>query len=188
MTTTVASILATASQLANDTDNVTWTQPELVGYFNEGQLALVKIKPDAYAKTATVALIAGAKQTNPADCIEIIELRRNTNGAAITPCDRSALDLFNPNWMTTQTETTVIHYMDDPQPDTFYVYPALSGAGSVQMTYRAVPPTVAYGDNMGVRDVYKDNMVNYLLYRMYSKDFEGGDAQRAAAYLGLFKG
>lgn len=188
MTVSVASLIARAAYLAHDVDNVKWPQTEMVDYFNEGQLLLVEGHPDACTKTATLALVAGAKQSNPADCIEIIDMRQNAGGAAITPCDRSALDRFNPNWMTTQVGTTVIHYMDDPQPDTFYVYPALIGTGSVVLTYVATPAIVVYGGNMAVRDIYADRLVNYLLYRMYSKDFEGGDAQRAAAYLALFKG
>lgn len=166
-----------------------WTQAMHLTNVNEGMLALVKIKPDANTKTATVALVAGAKQTMPADCIGIVELRQNQNGAAILPCDRVALDAFSPLWMTTPTAGAVKHYMADPHPGTFYVYPAQPASpSSVVMTYVAIPATVAYGDNIGVRDIYADALVNYLLYRAYAMEDEAGAAEKAVAYLQLFKG
>ena len=188
MTTSVASVLTKFGILSNDVDSVTWPTDERIVWLNEGQLALVKIKPDAKTKTASVQLVAGAKQTNPSDCIEIIELRQNNAGGAILPCDRKALDAFSPNWMKTPVASTVKHYMDDPQPETFYVYPAQNATPAlVVMTYVATPSQVGAGNNIDVRDVYADRLVNYMIYRAYSKDSEEGAAQRAAAAYALFK-
>lgn len=188
MSVTVASVLNKFSILANDVDSVAFPQDERLSWLNEGQLALVKIKPDARTKTVSVQLVAGARQTNPSDCIEIVELRQNDSGAAILPCDRKALDAFSTNWMKTPLASTVKHYMDDPQPDTFYVYPAQNATpATVVMTYVAVPSQVGIGNNIDVRDVYSDRLVNYMIYRAYSKDSEEGNAQRAAAAYALFK-
>lgn len=189
MTYPVNMIVSRATVLLNDLGMVQWSQGELVDWLNEGQLALVKIHPDANTKTATLQLVAGAKQTNPADCIEIIDMRRNNAGGSITPCDRRALDTFSPNWMSSPTSSTVKHYMDDPQPDTFYVFPAQNTTpGTVLLTYSAIPATAVVGGNITIRDVYADNLVNYLMYRAFSKDAEGGNAERAIAYFNLFKG
>ena len=188
MTVPVSSVLARFGILSNDVDSVTWPEAERLEWLNEGQLALVKIKPDAKTKTVTATLVVGAKQTNPADCIEIIELRQNDGGASILPCDRKALDSFSPNWMRTPVASTVKHYMDDPQPDTFYVYPAQNSTpATVVMTYIAVPSQVGASNNIDVRDIYSDRLVNYMLYRAYSKDSEPGAADRAAAAYALFK-
>ena len=189
MTTTVASVISRAATLLQDTAMTRWTQAMHLAHLNEGSIELVKIKPDAKTKTVTVALIAGAKQANPADCIGIVELRQNAGGAAILPCERKALDAFSPNWMTTPTSTTVKHYMDDPQPDTFYVYPAQPATpSSVVMTYVAMPATVAYGGNIEVRDIYAEQLVNYLMYKAYAMEDEAGSAEKAVAYYQMFKG
>lgn len=189
MTTTVASVITRAATLLQDTAMTRWTQDMHLTNLNEGSIELVKIKPDAKIKTVTVALVAGAKQTNPADCIEIIELRQNAGGAVILPCDRKALDSFAANWMTTPISATVRHYMDDPQPDTFYVYPAQPAApGSVVMTYAAMPNAVVYGGNIDVRDIYAEKLISYLMYRAYALEDEAGAAEKAVAYLQLFKG
>lgn len=189
MTTTVTSVISRAATILQDVAMSRWTQAMHLTNLNEGMLALVNIKPDANTKTATVALVAGAKQTMPADCIGIVELRQNQNGASILPCDRGALDAFSHLWMTTPTANTVKHYMDDPQPSTFYVYPAQSASpASVVMTYVAIPATVAYGDNIGVRDIYADSLVSYLLYKAYAIEDEAGAAEKSLAYLQMFKG
>lgn len=189
MTVPVNTVTSRAAKVLNDDGMVSWTQAELVDWLNEGQLATVKLHPDANTKTINHALVAGAKQTNPADCIEIVDMPRNVSGGVITPCDRAALDRFLPDWRTAPTASTVTHWMDDVQPDTFYVYPAQSVTpATVVLTYSAVPTTVAAGGNISIRDIYQDKLVNYILYRAYSKDAEVGNAERAVAYFNLFKG
>ena len=144
----VSTVLTNVTTLLNDVGMVHWTQAELLAYGSEGQVELVKLKPDAATKTTTLQLVAGAKQTNPTGCIEIIDMRQNNNGKAITPCDRAALDRFAPNWMTTPTASYVTHYMDDPQPDTFYVYPAQNATpATVVMTPEQFAAANTNGDD-----------------------------------------
>ncbi len=189
MTTTVASIVAKAATLLNDTALDRWSQDFHVDSLNEGSLALVKFKPDAKIKTANATLVAGAKQTTPSDCISVIELRRVDGGNAITKCDRASLDRFDPSWMVTPQSYDVVHWMEDPQPNTFYVYPAQGvSPATVSLTYGALPTTVAYGGNLDVRDIYADNIVYYMLYRAYVLDTEAGAAEKAAAFYKLFTG
>lgn len=187
MATLASLIIARASTIANDAAKVTWPQSEWLDWLNEGQLALVMLKSDAYTKTTTHQLAPGAKQTAPAGCINIVDVRQNNSGQAITACDRSSLDRFQPNWMNAPISNTVKHWMDDQQPDTFYVYPAQgTSPASVVITHSSEPPVVAYTDPITVREIYAPNLVNYLLYRAYSKDSEGGHEARAAAAYKLF--
>lgn len=185
----VSTVLTNVKTLLNDAGLVHWTQDELLAWGSEGQVELVKLKPDAATKTTTLQLVAGAKQSNPTGCIEIIDMRQNENGAAITPCDRAALDRFAPNWMTTPTASTVTHYMDDPNPDTFYVYPAQNATpASVVVTYTFVPTAITAGGTLSVRDIYQADIENYILFRAFSKDSEPASAERAVAYGKAFYG
>lgn len=190
MTVQVNLLVSRTGAVLNDNSNVRWTAAEIVDWFNEGAVQIVQKFPDACTKTVSLTLVAGAKQANPADCIEIIDVRQNNNGAAITPCDRVALDRFSPGWMKSPTASTVTHWMDDPQPDTFYVYPAQGAApATIVMTHSATPPVMASGGNITIRDIYAEKLVNYALYRAFSKDAEaGGDPSRAAAYYQLVFG
>lgn len=190
MSISVASILNRAGVVLQDIDGVRFTQAEGLDWLNEGALLVVEKYPDACMKTIQHALATGAKQTAPSDCIKIADVRQNANGASVTPCDRTALDRFSPNWMTTPTANTVKHWMDDPNPDVFYVYPAQGVTpATVTVTYQAVPVVMTLGGNITIRDIYAENLVNYVLYRHFSKDAEfGGDAQRATAYYQLALG
>lgn len=188
MTVTVNSLVSRAATVLQDTSNIRWAVTELIDWMNEGAVSIVKSRPDACTKTVNLTLVAGSKQSNPADAIEIIDMRQNNGGAAITPCDRTALDRFQPTWMTTPTASTVTHWMDDPQPDTFYVYPAQSNTpATVVMTYAAVPTTMAAGGNITIRDIYANCLLDYVLYRAYSKDSEyAANANLSAAHYAAF--
>ena len=189
MTIQVSTVLTNVATLLNDAGLVRWTQDELLAWGSEGQVELVKLKPDAATKTVEHQLVPGAKQTNPADCIEIIDMRQNKGGAAVTPCDRAALDRFSPDWMTTPTASTVKHWMDDPQPDTFYVYPAQNATpAKVILTHTFVPPALTADGVLGVRDIYQAAIENYILFRAFSKDAEPASAERAVAYGKAFYG
>lgn len=189
MTVSVQSVLARAGQLLLDLGFDRWTTDELLLWLNDGQRELVaKVKKDAKVRTYTHTLAPGAKQDNPADCVEILDMRQNDGGNVITPCDRTALDRFAPDWMVKPTDSKVKHWMDDQQPNTFYVYPAQNATpATVVMTYSAVPNQVGLTDNIDVREIYADNLLNFILYRAFSKDAEfGGDAARAVAYYQAF--
>ena len=70
-------VLLNVKTLLNDAGMIHWTQNELLQWGSEGQVELVVLKPDAATKTVTHQLVSGAKQTNPDDCIEIIDMRQN---------------------------------------------------------------------------------------------------------------
>ena len=182
-------VLLNVKTLLNDTGLIHWTQDELLQWGSEGQIELVTLKPDAATKTVTHQLVSGAKQTNPDDCIEIIDMRQNDNGNAITPTDRATLDRFMPGWMKGPTASTVKHWMPDPQPDTFYVYPAQNTTpAKVAITHSFTPPALVAGGNLGVRDIYQAAIENYILFRAFSKDAEPASAERAMAYGKAFYG
>lgn len=185
----VSTVLTNVKTILNDAGLVHWTQDELLAWGSEGQVELVKMKSDAATKTTTLQLVAGAKQTNPDGCIEILDMRQNENGAAITSCDRAPLDRFLPNWMTSPTAATVIHWMDDPQPETFYVYPAQNATpAKVVITHAFVPAALTANGALGVRDIYQAAIENYILFRAFSKDAEPASAERAMAYGKAFYG
>lgn len=186
----VATILTNVKIVLNDAGLVHWTQDELLAWISEGQIELVKLKPDAATKTVEHQLVPGAKQTNPEGCIEIIEIRQNKDGASVTQFDRGVMDRFSPNWMTTPTSSVVKQWADDPQPETFYVLPAQNAApAKVVLTHTFTPPAVTSPTGTSqVRDIYQAALENYVLFRAFSKDSEPASAERAVAYGKAFYG
>ena len=189
MTTQVSSILDSAAALLNDAGAVRWSRAELVTWINDGQLALIKIKPAAKTISGVLQLVPGATQTLPADCLTFLELQDNVSGVVATPCDKSSLDSFSPKWRTTPTSNSVLHYMPSINAGEFFVYPAQNDTpASVTLTYVAYPiPVIATG-TLDVRDEFAPNILNYVLYRAYSKDAEvAQNSALAASYFALFK-
>jgi hypothetical protein len=188
--TTIGTVNTRARLQLIDEDKVHWTDSELFEWSSEGKLEIVKKFPDANTKTVEHQLVAGAKQTNPSDCIEIGDIRQNKSGNAITTFDRATLDRFCPNWMTSPTSSTVKQWADDAQPDTFYVYPPQnSSPAKVIITYSAVPTAVtSLSDPIGIRDVYLTNLTNYVLAKAFAKESENQNLEKAAGYLKLALG
>lgn len=190
MSVSVQSVLKRASTLLLDLGMERWTEDELLMWLNDGQRELAaSVKPDAKVRTIEHVLNQGAKQAVPADGLAILDVRQNKDGTAITPCERSALDRFSPSWMQKPLSSSVRHWMPDEHPNVFYVYPAQNDApGTVVMTYSAQPATVGAADDIDVRDIYAENLLNFILYRAFLKDAEfGGNGERAVAFYQAFR-
>ena len=110
------------------------------------------------------------KQTIQADGIQFLRAVRNVGGNAIRHVSRDILDSQIPDWHT-QTGAAVLPSIHDPvDPLVFYVYPKTTG--SIEITISKVPAVVADVDNMSIPDVYMNAVIDYVLYRVYSKDAE----------------
>lgn len=196
MSTSVASLLSKATILLQDSGNVRWSQDELLSWLNEGQRALVVMKPNAYVKVEPVQLAAGTKQTLPVDAIVLLDIPRNmgttgtTVGAPVRATSREFLDVHVPTWHSATASATVKHFMYSlREPRVFYVYPPqpTSGRGYVDLYYSAIPPNSEAAGNLQMDDQYAHPLLNYIMFRAYSKDAEfAANAQLAASYYQQF--
>lgn len=199
MTTTVQSILKSAQTALSDLTGTTWPATELATYLSDGQRALVVVRPDAGAVTASFVPAAGARQTLPAAATSLIDIPRNTAGTkkVIRKVNQTMLDLFNPDWQSMTGVTEIIHFSYDArEPNVFMVYPpAASSGASVELIYSALPADVAtpggaaYSTatgNIGVADQWAEALLNYVLARAYMKDGETANAQLSQTYMGTY--
>lgn len=195
-TVTVQNIVDKAEILLQDTTNVRWSVAELVDWLNYGQREVVLHKPEASAKNESVLLTANStKQTIPALGLSFIRLTRNmgsngtTPGRAIRIVSREVLDAQNPDWHTEGAVGYIKHYTFDPlDPKTFYVYPqAPATALKVEMVYAAAPANAVLNGNISIDDIYANALLDYVMFRSYSKDAEyAQNGQLAAAYYASF--
>jgi len=173
MTTSVASILARARHLTLDESGVRWVDAELVNWLNDGQLELVGHKPTASVVNGAIALIAGVRQTVPSGATALLDITHNSGtGEACTLVQRADLERSLPTWVNATTTIDAEHYMvDEDDPKTFLVYPPNTGAGSLQGRTAALPTTMADETvNLGLGDEYAPILLDYLLYRIWSKN------------------
>lgn len=190
-TITAQTIIDKAQIVLQDTTAVRWSEPELLGWLNDGQREIVILRPDANATIANTTLVAGTLQTIPAGGYQLLGVIRNmgssgnTPGRAVRRVDRDTLDSQIPDWHTAASSDTTVHFVfESTVPKRFYVYPPANAGQRLEISYSAAPADVAaLGNTITLDDIYANPLTDYILYRAFSKDFEqqGTAAQAAAA-------
>lgn len=201
MAITAQSIVRRVVETLQDNTSVRWPVNELVRYLNDGQREIVMYRPDAMVTNSTVTLVAGSRQSLPANGAKLIEVVRNNTAnskRAVRLVNREILDAQSPNWHNIAGVAEVLHFMYDPRdPKVFYVYPPALNTASVDIVYSALPTDItepadgavytAVSGNISVPDIYGNVIQDYMLYRAYTKDSEyAGNVQRAQAHYAAF--
>ena len=194
-TITAKYIIDKAAVQLIDLANIRWTREELLGWINDGQRQIVTMSPNATNKVDTIRLVAGTRQSIPADGWTLLELIRymgtdgSKAGRAIRLASRELIDSFNPDWHSDYPTTMPKHYIFDQQDQrVFYVYPPNNGNGYVMLNYSPVPVDLTdENDVIEVSDMFQTSLLDYVLYRACSKDAEYAPGlQLAGGYLSTF--
>ena len=189
MSLTAQNIIDRAAMIIQDLTNVRWPLTELTNWLNDSRRELAVVRPDIYSTMATQTLDVGAKQTLPSDGLRLMDIPRNTSGAAITVTQRGFLDQQNPGWHSMTGSATIKHFMmDERNPSIFWVYPPATNAASVELIYQKAPTDYTISSTLtAYEELYGGAMVDYICYRAFSKDSEyAGNAQRALAHYTQF--
>lgn len=186
------SICVTAAKVLQDDTNIAYPLDELLAYLNMGQRELVLGKPDAYVKNESIPLVAGTRQSIPADGNVFMRITRmmgangTTPGIVPRPIPMNVLDEQKPSWHTDPANASAQHFAyDDRDKRHFYVYPPQPATPSqAEIIYSATPPEVTIDQPLAVSDLYQSALLDYVLYRAYSKDAEytRNDAKATAYY------
>lgn len=173
-TITAQSIVDKAQIVLQDTTAIRWPEDELLGWLNDGQREVAVLRPDSSTVTATLTLVAGTRQTLPAAATALVDIPRNTSGAAVRKVPREILDAQRPGWHTETQVSAIKHFCYDPRtPREFYVYPPAQSGAQVEGKYQAPPAAVgSIGGTITIDDVYANALLDYILFRAYSKDAE----------------
>lgn len=193
-----------------------WPGAELLLWLNDGQREVVLLRPQANVVTSACKLsVSSTKHAIPdgvtinspastalAAGVMLVDVVRNmgadgaTPGRAVRVISRDTLDQQNPDWHTVTADANGIrHVMYDPRnPKVFYTYgrsPAT--AWYLEIAYAAIPADCTWsgpGDvtnKLQLDDVYANAMVDYILFRAYSKDSEyAQNAELALAHYNAF--
>lgn len=187
-------IISRARIILNDGDSSRWADSELIGWINDGQRAIVVVRPDASATTATVTLVAGTRQSIPSDGIRLMDVMRNmsasgSGGRVVRNVDRDILDTQDINWHSATQQAVIKNFVyDNRNPKVFYVYPPATTAASLEIIYTKNPTDcTTSSSSLALHDIYTDALLNYVLYRAYSKDAEfAANASLSGQYLQIF--
>lgn len=191
----VSEILDRVSILLSDEEFTRWPKEELILWINDAPGALLARRPAAISRTSVHTLVTGTKQAIPTDGILLLDVVRNmgmdgaTPGRVIRRSDRQQIDDADPDWHTKMAKQVIQQYtFDDRVPKEFYVYPPAVAGVKVELVDAALPATVEdEDDTLDIGIEYMDPVVNYVVYRANSKDFEYADGAVAAAYYRAFE-
>jgi hypothetical protein len=200
-TVTLSSIVNQARLILQDQDAVRWSDSEFLGWIVSAYREIIWHKPEANSISAEFTTVADTHQTLPDDGAYLIDVIRTwtgtestaTNKRAVKLIDRIVLDSQNPDWhnrdLTTGGGSGVPKYFvyDLNAPLDFYLYPAPTASTKIRIQYARIPtaPT-ALTDKLALNDTYAGVVLDYLLYRAYSKDATVGDATLAQNYANMF--
>jgi hypothetical protein len=186
--------------------NVRWPRLELQNWLNESYLQIVLLRPDASSKTGTLTCIAGSRQTITAGfstALRLLDVVRNlastSDKKVVRLIDRSVLDDQRPAWHTDTATVNIQNYtFDVRQPKEFFVYPPATTSAQIEVVYADLPgthalsaanldPTSSSTDVIKVDDTYLSVIIDWILYRAFSKDAEfAANAARAGAHYQTF--
>jgi len=194
-------VLVRARIILQDVDGVRWDDAEGFQWLTDGLRTLVLVRPDACVANVQVALVAGSRQTIPVGGLRLLDVVRNVTsngtGRAIRLTDRSVLDGDDPYWHARAPSATIRHYVyDERNPTVFYVSPPAitpdthktPPAAKIEIIYSKQPAVVeSMDDDLGIEEIYMDPLLNYVLFRCYSKDAQFvQNAQLAGGYMNTF--
>jgi hypothetical protein len=186
--------------------NIRWPRTELQNWMNESYLAITLARPDANAKSGTFTCAAGTRQVLTdefASALRLLDVTRNMASTStyrvIRLVARSVLDDQRPGWHAETGTVNIQHYTFDPrQPKEFFVYPPATTAAQVEVVYTDSPgahtlsesdldPEGTNTEVIKLDDIYMSPIIDWILYRAYSKDAEyGANEQRAQASYAAF--
>lgn len=170
---------------------VRWLDAELLDWINDSQREIVLVKPEASSVITNITCVTGTKQNIPSDGIRLLSVIRNVGGKSVRLVNRAIMDSENPDWHNVTASATTDHFIyDEDAPTVFYVYPPqpASGQGDLEINYSQSPTDLSVlGDTIYLPDIYANAMLDYVLYRAYSKDTEyAGNQNRAATHYNMF--
>ena len=191
-TIAVDTMILRANTLLNDPGFIRWPKQELLDYYNDANRAIVLVRPDANVASVAFSCVAGTKQQLPASALKLLDVVRNTSGHAIRYVDRAAIDANYPDWHSGNTATKAEAYcLDERSPKVFYLYPGPAAGVGVEIVYSVSPvaKTLAEVENVGspaiadLDDIYINPLLDWIMYRAFSKDAEwSANGNRAATH------
>lgn len=187
-------IIAKAQIILVDAGATRWTTAELLDWLSDGQREIAGVIVEGYTKTADVTLVAGTKQSAPADCNYILRPICNASaagarGTPLFPVPQQQLDAAQPTWHSDAAGVPEDFVYSRDMRGVFYINPQGTVGDKVSLVYVANPLAIATTDTaITVDDIYANPLLDYALYRAFLKDVEiDGMGAHALAHRAAFE-
>ena len=197
--TTVADLVdRVLTQLYEEPTNpVHWSRAEIRDALDEAmgviyRMVTLSSSSSSLAKEFLVvedqSLDAGTKQTIPAPSGAMFASVTDIAGRAPTQFSTASMNAVKPDWISTTGENPRQFARDAVDPRTYWLYPGASAGQTAEVSYYTEPAPVSDSDPAPFESKYNQSLVDFALYRAYSKDTEyAGQNGRAAMHYQMFK-
>lgn len=176
--------------LLNDTTLIRWTAAERLIWINDGRREMAERKPEIFGSGSEVThtVTAGAKQRiGTAGAYKLVSVDSNAaSGRSVRLTSQDQLDAFLPEWRSADIADDVQNWFPDKVDLlAFWIYPQTAGTLNCHV-YITPTDLTSLTEAALPYDQYEPTLVNYIMFRAYSKENEAGSADRAVAYKTLF--
>jgi len=191
MATTCQSVVDQAIEILQDSGNDHWSDAELFAWLKYGQKAIVRLKPTANPVLGDITLASGLWQDLNSGAIFLLDVIMNsgtdgsTPGAPVTIVERKWIDRMLPDWTTETAAATIKHVIYDPKvnPKKFMVYPKSDGTTRIEVMEAHLPTDpAAIGNNITLDDEYVEALLEYILFRAFTRDADYVKNQERAMF------
>jgi hypothetical protein len=207
----VRDILERVTTLYHDLDYRRLTQKQYLQFLDDAILAIITYRPDSHEKRVVVQLKPGARQRIPDDGFTLIDVYANmdginedgsyVDGKPVFQVSRKDLDYLSNWYHDVQLRNYVDEFAYDIRtPRDFWVNPPVSNLATVRVEIGYSYKHSSFGDLVGVpfsdiqdmpielSDEFRNALVNYVLYKVFSVDVTADrDISIAQQYLQAFE-
>jgi hypothetical protein len=188
-------VISSCAEVFQDVNYQAVSIAQWIGWINDAQRVVSQIRPEASVSTASFQLVAGTKQSIPSTARRLVDLVRNMGSNGTTPGKsirgpvvREDMDGMDYSWHTKTAAEVSEYSYNVNRPAVFYVNPGVTGTLWVEAELAVIPVSiVSQNDNLSVNDIYGPAMIEWCLYRAFSRDSElTPNVQRAQAHIQAF--
>lgn len=200
-TVQVVELVQRAQIVLQDTTGTRWPELELQMWLNDAYREILLHRPDTNTQIGEFACVEGTRQRLTdvfPSALSVDRVVRNlaasSRKGAIRAINQSVLDDQRRTWHAESPTVDIELYMIDPLlPREFFVYPPASTEAVLEVVYSSVPDAhtlseaelqdAGTDEPIRIVDSFANAILDYMLYRAYSKDAEYmGNAQRAVMH------
>lgn len=180
----VSQLIERASRDLVDLRFVRWSKAELIDFLNDGIAAVLIRRPDLARVTATVEEHTGNRVTLPNDAYCLLSVNF-INDIATQFVDIHKLNQLYPRWRVTQGDP-VCWTKNDGDNVSYWLYPSPTTPVTIEHEYSRVT-RVDENSDFPLPSIYEGLVLDFIMYRAYSKDSENAsEANKAQLHFQAF--
>lgn len=182
--------------LTNDPDGDAYPRSAIEDFVYEAETVIVNAKPEALNNIGVLVCVDGARQsiaTQFPAAVNFLDAHCNVDNqgnslGSVRRVKMRELDAIRPKWRQAARSASISEFMVDydREPLILHVNPPASAGARLQISYSSKPAPYGVVDantQTAVDELYLPMIMDWVLYRMLSKDVEGTpNYQKAQAY------